>query len=92
MEYEQFTPLLSYFTPISKKEMTAEYDLLAFSYRDIFHTNTQTQQNPFMDKISLLSPYTYTITINAETADKKGLKDGERRQTCIQYGSKGHRR
>ena len=77
MEYEQFTPLISYFTPMSKKEITSEYDLLAFSYRDILHTNTQTQENPFLDEISHLTPYTYTITMNADTAKERGLKDGD---------------
>lgn len=77
LEYEQFTPLPSYFPPRSHKELSDEYDLLAFSYRDILHTNNTTPQNLWLDEVSQLCPYTYTITMNAETAKRKGLKDGD---------------
>jgi len=77
MEWEQYTPLASYFPTVAHKEMDSEYDLLAFSYRDILHTNSATQQNPWLDEISELCPYTYTITVNPDTAQKNGLKDGD---------------
>ncbi len=77
LDTSQYTPLASWFTPTSHKELNDEYDLLAFSYRDILHTNNTTFQNPFIDEVSKLCPYTYTITINTETAKKKGLKDGD---------------
>lgn len=77
MEYGQYVALPSYYPTQAIKEMTSDYDLLAFSYRDILHTNSQTAENPWLDEISQLCPYTYTITMNAETARKKGLKDGD---------------
>jgi anaerobic selenocysteine-containing dehydrogenase len=77
MEWEQYTPLVSYFSTIAHKEMDSVYDLLAFSYRDILHTNSATLENPWLNEVSELCPYTYTITINTDTAKKKGLKDGD---------------
>ncbi len=40
------------------------------------HTNSATLEIPWLDEVSKLCPYTYTITINTDTARKKGLKDG----------------
>jgi len=77
IEYEQYSPLPDYFVPVSHKDMDEEFDLLAFSYRDILHTNSQTPENPWLDEISQMCPYTYTITMNAATAKGKGLKDGD---------------
>ena len=77
LDWEQFTPLLSYFTPQVAKEVNSEYDLYCFSYRDILHTGTYTMELPWLDEVSQLNPYTYNITMNADTAKSKGLKDGD---------------
>jgi anaerobic selenocysteine-containing dehydrogenase len=77
LDWEQFTPLLSYFTPQVAKEINEEFDLYCFSYRDILHTGTYTMNLPWLDEVSQLNPYTYNITMNAETAKKRGLKDGD---------------
>lgn len=77
-EYEQYTPLPTWFTPISHREINEEFDLFAFSYRDAMHTNSTTQENPWIDEVSQRNPYTYTITMNAKTAKEKGFNDGDR--------------
>jgi anaerobic selenocysteine-containing dehydrogenase len=77
LEFDQYTPLPTWFEPTSYKELNEEFDLLAFSYRNILHTNNTTFQNPMVDEISKMCPYTFTITINEDLANKKGLKDGD---------------
>jgi anaerobic selenocysteine-containing dehydrogenase len=77
LDWEQFTPLLSYFKPQPAKEIDSEYDLYCFSYRDVLHTGTYTMELPWLDEVSQLNPYTYNITMNADTAKARGLKDGD---------------
>jgi anaerobic selenocysteine-containing dehydrogenase len=77
LDWEQFNPLLSYYTPQVAKEISGEFDLYCFSYRDILHTGTYTMELPWLDELSKLNPYTYNITMNVETARKKGLKEGD---------------
>ncbi len=88
LDWEQFTPLASYFTPQVAKEEKEGFDLYSFSYRDILHNGTYTMEIPWLDEVSQMSPYTYNITMNAETAKKKGLKDGD--LICLEttYGRK----
>lgn len=88
LEWDQFNPLPEYYTPISHKELTHEFDLFAFSYRDILHTNSTLYENPWIIKASEMSPYTLTITLNVKTAREKGLKEGDR--ICLEtpYGRK----
>jgi anaerobic selenocysteine-containing dehydrogenase len=88
LDWEQFTPLISYFSPQVGKEISGEYDLYCFSYRDILHNGTYTMEMPWLDEVSRLNPYTYNITMNAEAAEKKGLKDGD--LICLEspYGRK----
>ena len=77
LDWAQFTPLVSYFKPQIAKEISPEYDLYAFSYRDILHSGSGTMEIPWLDEASRLNPYTYNITMNADTAKKKGLEDGD---------------
>jgi len=88
MDYSQYCALPEYFPPAWQNDFNAEYDLVAFSYRDIMHTNSQTLQNPWIDEISQMSPYTYTVTINRDTAQNKGLKDGDAIWIETPYGKK----
>jgi anaerobic selenocysteine-containing dehydrogenase len=88
LDWDQFTPLISYFKPEVAKEETAEYDLYSFSYRDILHNGTYTMEMPWLDEVSRMNPYTYNITMNLETAKKKGLKDGD--LICLE-SSKGRK-
>jgi len=43
---------------------------------------------PWLDEVSRQNPYTYNITMNVATAEKKGLKDGD--LICLEspYGRK----
>jgi anaerobic selenocysteine-containing dehydrogenase len=77
LDWEQYTPLPSWFYPTSYTELDDEYDMIGFSYRDILHTNNTTYQNPLIDEVSQLCPYTYTITMNTDVALQRGLQDGD---------------
>ncbi len=77
LDTPQYTPLPDWFWPTSYNELDDEFDLIAFSYRDILHTNNTTFQNPMIDEISKRCPYTFTVTMNSGLAEKKGMKDGD---------------
>jgi len=88
VNYEQYTPLISWFPCSIHKVDKPEYDLYCFSYRDILHTGSVTMEQPWMDEASLMNPYTYNITMNWDTAVKKGLKDGDLIEIETVYGRK----
>jgi len=53
------------------------YDLFAFYYRDVLHTNGFTMENPWLDEASRMDPYSYNIALNTKTARTRGIKDGD---------------
>jgi molybdopterin-containing oxidoreductase family molybdopterin binding subunit len=92
LDWNQFTPLASFFPAQVALEENKDYDLYCFSYRDILHNGTYTMELPWIDEVSRMNPYTYNITMNTDTAKKRGLKDGD--LICLEssYGRKttGH--
>ena len=70
-------PLISWFPCTIHKLDNPEYDLYCYSYRDVLHSGSATMEQPWIDEASRMNPYTYNITINADTARKKGIKDGD---------------
>jgi molybdopterin-containing oxidoreductase family molybdopterin binding subunit len=53
------------------------YDLQAIYYRVPWHTFSFTYENPWLDEVSRVEPYSYFISINTQTAKRKGLHDGD---------------
>jgi anaerobic selenocysteine-containing dehydrogenase len=77
MQWEQFTPLPTYF-PIKAHEVKdPQYDLYTLIYRDTLHVGSGTQMHPELDALSDTNPYSYYICINEDTGKKKGLKNGQ---------------
>jgi molybdopterin-containing oxidoreductase family molybdopterin binding subunit len=77
IDLTQYTPLISW-APCSIHRLdNPEYDLYCFSYRDVLHSGSHTMEQPWLDEASRTNPYTYNITMNADTAKEKGLKDGD---------------
>ncbi len=72
-----YKPLAEWFPCPSHVEKDPQYDLTAFSWRPSFHTQSSTQNNPWLDEISINDPFVYLIQLNEETGKKKGLKDGD---------------
>jgi anaerobic selenocysteine-containing dehydrogenase len=77
VDYAQYSPLQSWFPCSIHKESNPEFDLYCFSYRDIIHTGSVTMEQPWLDEASRINPYSYNITMNWDTAAKRGLKDGD---------------
>ena len=79
LNWEYFTPLVSYFPSHIYTEVPAdsECDLIAISHRDILHTHRFSADNPWIDEMSSTNPYTYNIVMNMETAKRKGIREGD---------------
>jgi anaerobic selenocysteine-containing dehydrogenase len=88
LDWQQFDPLISYYPPIITKELNNEFDLYCFSYRDGLHTGSSTMEQPWIDEASSMNPYTYTVTMDRGTGEKKGLKDGDTIEIESPYGRK----
>jgi len=77
IDLSQYTPLTSYFPCTIHKLNNPEYDLYCYSYRDILHSGSATMEQPWIDEASRMNPYTYNITMDVDTARKKGIRDGD---------------
>jgi anaerobic selenocysteine-containing dehydrogenase len=88
VNWDQYTPFISWFPCAPHRVKNPEYDLYCFSYRDILHTGTCTMEQPWLDEASKMNPYTYTITMNTDTATRKGLRDRDLIELESSYGHK----
>ncbi|MBU2608059.1 MAG: molybdopterin-dependent oxidoreductase [Chloroflexi bacterium] len=77
IDLNQYTPLCTWFPCSIHGVDSPEYDMYCYSYRDTLHTGSHTMEQPWLDEASNMNPYTYNITMNGETAARKGLKDGD---------------
>ena len=73
---EYYDPLPDFLPCASHSCESKEFDLYAFYYRDIIHTNSFTMENPWLDEAAQLDPFSYAIAIHSEAARKKGLAEG----------------
>ena len=74
---EFFEPLPDFHPCLSHACKKEGFDFYAFYYRDIIHTNSYTHENPWLDEAAQLDPFSYTIAINADSAKKRGLQEGQ---------------
>jgi anaerobic selenocysteine-containing dehydrogenase len=77
MNWDQYTPFISWFPCTPHKVKDPSFDLYCFSYRDILHTASSTMEQPWLDEASKMNPYTYNVTMNSGVATRRGLKDGD---------------
>jgi molybdopterin-containing oxidoreductase family molybdopterin binding subunit len=79
LNWEYFTPLVSYFPSLIYTEVPADsqFDLIAISHRDVLHTHRFSADNPWIDEMSSTNPYTYNIVMNMEVAKRKGIREGD---------------
>jgi molybdopterin-containing oxidoreductase family molybdopterin binding subunit len=75
---------LSYYEPLAQWNPcpshtmdSNEFDLWAFCWRPSFHTQSSTQNNPWLDEISVEDPFVYLIQLNEKAALEKGIKDND---------------
>jgi anaerobic selenocysteine-containing dehydrogenase len=73
-----FQPLPDWKPCASYMESRSEYDLYGIYYRMPFHTSTSTANNPWLDEVSKLDPYTDNVIINSDSAKKRGIKNGDK--------------
>ena len=76
-EWDQYTPLISWFSCEPHQVNDPRFDLYCFSYRDTLHTASASMEQPWIDEISKMNPYMYNLSISSETAREKGLRDGD---------------
>lgn len=88
VDLKQYNPLISWWPTTIHKIDAPEYDFYCFSYRDILHTGSSTMEQPWIDEASRMNPYTYNITMNRETAARKGLGEGDFIEVESCYGRK----
>jgi molybdopterin-containing oxidoreductase family molybdopterin binding subunit len=74
---EFYQPLPQWIPCPSHDDESAEFDLYAFYYRDIIHTNSFTMENPWLDEAARLDPYSYTVSINTVAGRAKRLNEGD---------------
>ncbi|MBI4525771.1 MAG: molybdopterin-dependent oxidoreductase [Deltaproteobacteria bacterium] len=53
------------------------YDLLAVNFKFGFHSFSTTQRNPWLEEVTARHPWGYNLIMNAATARRKGIGDGE---------------
>ncbi len=58
-------------------DVSPPYDLYVVNFKLPFHSLSFTTQNPWLSDLAEHNPYAYKILINAETAKRKGVKDGD---------------
>ena len=61
----------------AQEQAPVDYDLIAVNYKLPFHSKTWTQDNPWLAELASHHPYAYKFLINAETAARKGIVDGD---------------
>ncbi len=83
--WDYWTALISYFPAVIYTEEPwpdSEYDLIAISHRDVLHTQRFSAQNPWLDAMSKVNPYTYNWLMHEETARKKEIAEGD--MICVE--------
>ncbi|MBI4285228.1 MAG: molybdopterin-dependent oxidoreductase [Chloroflexi bacterium] len=86
IDWEQYTPLISWFPPIIQKEKDAEHDLYLVTFTDSLHAGSWTHGIPWMAEVSDTTGYHYTILMNPKTAAARGIKDGDTITIENKYG------
>jgi molybdopterin-containing oxidoreductase family molybdopterin binding subunit len=75
--YQSYAPIPDWHPCLTHECKDPQYDLISFYYRDTIHTNSMTMENPWLDEAAAMNDFSYNICVNADTAKKKGLADGD---------------
>jgi len=59
------------------EEHNSTYDLFVVNFKIPIHALSFTTENPWLNEIAERNPYAYKILINTETAERKGVRDGD---------------
>jgi anaerobic selenocysteine-containing dehydrogenase len=73
-----YGPLPEWLPCHSHEVKDPSYDLFGFYYRDAIHVNGFTMENPWLDELARMDPYSYRIAINTATARSKGIRNNDK--------------
>jgi len=78
-DISEYSPLPRWLAdPEHRDELWPEdYDLYLMNYKTPYNTFGSTASNAWLSEISQLDPYMMRIWMNAQTAERKGIKDGD---------------
>ena len=78
-DFKPYTPLLTFFARHAHEhEIKEGFDLFVVNFKVPFITFSVTSENLWIDELARANPYTHNVMINRATAEKKGIKDGDR--------------
>ncbi len=72
-----YKPLLDWKPCPAYEEKGDGYDLFAVNYKLTFHNFSNTPENAWLNEIGEHHLYCYKLVINADTAARKGIRDGD---------------
>jgi molybdopterin-containing oxidoreductase family molybdopterin binding subunit len=77
LNLSDFQPLPDWKPCCALEVQDPAYDLQAIYYRVAWHSFSMTYENPWLDELSAIERTCYCIAMHAETARRKGLRDGD---------------
>ena len=77
LDLDDYQPVPDWRPCESHTETRPEFDLTAIYFRVPYQSFSMTGNNAFLDEVSVIDPYAENVNINAATAARKGIKDGD---------------
>lgn len=77
LDTSAFQPLPEWRPCQSHRENGSDHDLYAIYYKLPMQTFSGTYNNPWLDEVCEVDRFAYRVAINAETAKRKGIDDGD---------------
>ncbi len=77
LDLSSFQPLPVWTGCAAHADDPGDHDLYAVNYKLAYHMTSVTQANPWLTEISDRHSYAYRVMINADTAARKGISDGD---------------
>jgi anaerobic selenocysteine-containing dehydrogenase len=85
--YGEITPLPAWKGRGPLDEAAPEYDLYAVNFQDVFGAMCMAMDNPWLHEFATsFNPYTMAVWINTATAEKRGVRTGDRIKVTSQFG------
>ncbi|MFQ5682531.1 MAG: molybdopterin-dependent oxidoreductase, partial [Candidatus Binatia bacterium] len=75
---DDYQPLVDWKPCPDYSTSQAEYDLFVVNFKLPFHSLSYTSHNGLLAELSEKNPDAYSVLVNADTAQKRGIRDGDR--------------
>ena len=86
LPWTRFKALADWYPCPTHTEEDPEFDMHTFYWRAVMHTNSMTQQNPWLDECSQEDPNVYAIQMHVDIAKEKGIEDGDKAELSTRRG------